>query len=232
MHEWSAVDVLVVAPHPDDAELGMGGTIAALVAQGYRVGVLDLTNGEPTPRGDPHTRAQETQQATQVLGLHWRGNLGLVNRSLVADLESRRLVAGALRRLTPRWVFAPYWIDAHPDHTAAWQLVEEARFWAKLSKSDLPGQPHYPQRIFYYFSLHLRRVPEPQFVMDITPWWPQKLQALRCYHSQFVAPYPDGEFLQKVETQARYWGQLIGTQYGEPFAVREVLGLRSWEGLL
>ena len=210
----------------------MGGTILGMLEQGMRVGVVDLTTGEPTPYGNPQTRAAETQQATRVLGLTWRGNLGLVNRSLVADLEARRLLAGVIRQTCPRWVFGPYWLDAHPDHTAACQLVEEARFWAKLSKTDLPGQPHYPQRVFYYFSLHLRHVPQPSLVVDVSPWWQRKLEALRCYHSQFVAPYPQGEFLQRVEVQGRYWGQMIGTQWAEPFAVREVLGLQNLQGVI
>ncbi len=226
------LDALVVAPHPDDAELALGGTIARLLGAGWRVGVVDLTTGEPTPLGSEQTRARETQAATAVLGLSWRENLRLVNRSLVPDLEARRLLAGVFRRTRPRWVFAPYWLDAHPDHTAASRLVEEARFWAKLSKSDLPGQPHYPQRIWYYYSLHLRRVPDPLLVVDITPYWETKLQAVSSYRSQFVDPYPQGEFLQRMETQARFWGQMIGTQYGEPLTTREVLGVEDFSGLI
>ncbi len=226
------LDALVVAPHPDDAELALGGTIARLLDAGWRVGVVDLTTGEPTPLGSEETRARETQAATQALGLPWRENLRLVNRSLVPDLEARRLLAGVFRRTRPRWVFAPHWLDAHPDHTAASRLVEEARFWAKLSKSDLPGRPHYPQRIWYYYSLHLRRVPDPLLVVDITPYWETKLRAVSSYRSQFVDPYPQGEFLQRVETQARFWGQMIGSQYGEPLTTREVLGVQDLCGLL
>src|SRR5262245_52254041 len=111
------LDVLVCAPHPDDAELGMAGTILCLKAQGLKLGVLDLTDGEPTPHGDRETRARETAEATRILGLDWRGNLGLPNRSLEPTLEARRQVAGMFRRLKPRWLFAPYWVDAHPDHS-------------------------------------------------------------------------------------------------------------------
>src|SRR5260370_34282121 len=124
------VDYLVIAPHPDDAELGVGGTILVLKAQGSRVGVLDLTDGEPTPHGSPEIRRRETEAATAVLGLDWRGNLGLSNRSLVADLEARRRLATVLREVRPRYLFAPYWQDAHPDHGAASALVDAARFWA------------------------------------------------------------------------------------------------------
>src|SRR5262249_49901534 len=129
----TALDHLVIAPHPDDAELGMGGTLLLLKAHGAKVGVLDLTNGEPTPYGSPEIRERETAAATQILGLDWRGNLALPNRSLVHDLDARREVAGMLRQLRPRWLFAPYWEDAHPDHVAASTLVDAARFWAKLT---------------------------------------------------------------------------------------------------
>src|SRR6266545_89000 len=152
----SEMDYLVIAPHPDDAELGVGGTILLLKAQGARVGVLDLTDGEPTPFGSPGIRRVETEAATRVLGLDWRGNLGLANRSLVADLDARRKLAVAIRELRPRCLFAPYWEDTHPDHVAASELVDAARFWAKLTKTDMPGAPHFPERIYYYFSVHLR----------------------------------------------------------------------------
>src|SRR5947209_5603902 len=161
------LDYLIIAPHPDDAELGVGGTILLLQSQGAQVGVLDLTDGEPTPHGSPEIRRRETEAATAVLGLSWRGNLGLTNRSLVADLDARRRLAVALRELRPRFLFAPYWEDAHPDHVAASALVDAARFRAKLTRTDMAGSPHYPQRIFYYFSIHLRLHVRPSFVLDI-----------------------------------------------------------------
>src|SRR5256886_15852691 len=175
------LDYLIIAPHPDDAELGVGGTIPLLQSQGARVGVLDLTDGEPTPHGSPEIRRRETEAATTVLGLAWRGNLGLTNRRLVADLEARAKLAGMIRQLRPRILFAPYWDDAHPDHVAASALVDAARFWAKLTKTDLAGEPHYPRRIFYYFSGHLRLHPRPSFVMDISPFLETNLRAVACY---------------------------------------------------
>ncbi len=138
------LDVLVVAPHPDDAELGMGGAILRFKAEGWRVGVVDLTSGEPTPHGSPEIRAQETAAATKILGLDWRENLGLPNRSLEPTLAARAALAGVFRRLKPRLLFAPYWVDAHPDHQAAVELVEAARFWSKLTKTDLPGRAASP----------------------------------------------------------------------------------------
>ena len=139
------LDALIIAPHPDDAELGAAGAILKMKAEGWRVGVLDLTSGEPTPHGSRELRVQETAAATEILKLDWRGNLGLPNRSLEATLEARGKLAGVIRELRPRWLFAPYWVDAHPDHVAATELIEAARFWAKLTKSDLPGEPWHPQ---------------------------------------------------------------------------------------
>jgi bacillithiol biosynthesis deacetylase BshB1 len=227
------MDYLVIAPHPDDAELGAGGAILVLKSQGATVGVLDLTDGEPTPHGSPEIRRRETEAATAVLGLDWRGNLGLPNRALVADLEARRRLAAALRQLRPRVLFAPYWEDAHPDHVAASALVDAARFWAKLSKTDLPGDPHYPERILYYFSVHLRLLVRPSFVLDITPHLDAKMRALACYRSQFIEgrPTTPPTFLDDLRDRARYWGWAIGTGYGEPFACREAVGLRSLRDL-
>jgi bacillithiol biosynthesis deacetylase BshB1 len=228
------LDYLVIAPHPDDAELGAGGSILLLKAQGARVGVLDLTNGEPTPHGTPEIRRRETEAATVVLGLDWRGNLGLPNRSLTADLDARRQLAVKLRELRPRILLAPYWEDAHPDHTAASALVDAARFWAKLTKTDMPGEPFYPQRIIYYFSVHLRLHVRPSFVLDVSAYQDAKMRALACYHSQFVEcrPTTPRTFLDELGDLARYWGWTIGTQYGEPFRVREEVGLRDLRDLL
>jgi bacillithiol biosynthesis deacetylase BshB1 len=223
------LDYLVIAPHPDDAELGAGATIALLLSQGARVGVLDLTDGEPTPHGSPEIRAREAEAATAVLGLSWRGNLGLVNRRLENDLDSRAKLAGALRQLRPGVLLAPYWEDAHPDHVAASALVDAARFWAKLTKTDLPGEPHYPRRILYYFSIHLRVHPRPSFILDVTAHLETKMRALACYRSQLVQGRPANPptLLDDVRDRARYWGWAIGAGYGEPFVSREEVGLRG-----
>ena len=228
------LDYLVIAPHPDDAELGVAGTILALKAQGARVGVLDLTDGEPTPHGSREIRRAETEAATKILSVDWRGNLGLANRSLTADLESRERLAGALRQLRPRCLFAPYWEDAHPDHVAASSLVDAARFWAKLTKTNLPGEPHYPERIIYYFTIHLRIHPRPSFVVDISSHIDAKMQALACYRSQFIEgrPTTPPTVLENVRDRARYWGWAIGVGFGEPFLMREEVGLRSLRDLV
>jgi N-acetylglucosamine malate deacetylase 1 len=228
------LDYLVIACHPDDAEIGCGGAILSLKAQGAKVGVLDLTNGEPTPHGTPEIRQRETEAAAAVLGLDWRGNLGLPNRSLLADLDSRKLVAGMIRQLKPRVLLTHYWEDAHPDHVAASALVDAARFWAKLSKTDMPGTPHYPAKVIYFPSMHLRLHLKPSLVLDVTPFHEKKIQALACYHSQFVAgrSVDAPTIFDDINTRARYWGWTIGTFYGEPFLSREEVGVRDLRQLL
>ena len=235
------LDILVIAPHPDDAELGMAGAILKFKAEGLKVGVLDLTDGEPTPHGSLEIRARETAAATKILGLDWRDNLGLPNRSLEPTLEARAMLAGVIRQVRPRWLFAPYWVDAHPDHVAATQLVEAARFWAKLTKTDqlgqnhpLPGKPHHPERIFNYYCVHLKLAPQPAFVLDISEHWEKKLKAIQCYHSQFIQgrPTTSPTFIENLTHEAAYWGKTIGVAYGEPFASREPLGLSSMLSLV
>jgi N-acetylglucosamine malate deacetylase 1 len=233
MNDVESLDALIVAPHPDDAELGMAGAILQLRADGLRVGVLDLTSGEPTPFGTPEIRAQETAAASEMLGLDWRGNLGLPNRSLQATLEARHALAGMFRKLRPRLLFAPYWVDAHPDHVAATELIEAARFWSKLTKSDLAGEPHHPSSVLYYLCVHLRLVEKPAFVLDISNSWETKLAAISCYRSQFITgrPTESPTFLDRLRDQAAFWGWSIGAKYGEAFASRESVGLRSLRDL-
>jgi bacillithiol biosynthesis deacetylase BshB1 len=230
----SPLDVLVIATHPDDAEIGVGGTIIRCTQAGLRVGIVDLTSGEPTPHGSPERRAEETLAATRLLGLAWRKNLGLPNRSLQDTLEARRVLAGVLRTTRPRFVFAPYWDDSHPDHVAASRLSEDARFWAKLTRSDLPGEPFWPPRMFYYWSIHLRIHPKPAFVIDISDQLEQKMQSVQAYASQFSTGRPTTfpTPLDDIRDRARYWGWTIGTAYGEPFGSREEIGLSGLDGIV
>lgn len=223
------LDILAIAPHPDDVELGMAGAILQFKSEGAKVGILDLTSGEPTPHGSLEIRARETAAATKVLGVDWRENLGLPNRSLEPTLEARRELAIVMRRVRAKWLFAPYWVDAHPDHIAATQLVEAARFWSKLTKTDMPGEPYHPERIFNYYCVHLKLSAQPAFILDISQHWEKKLASIACYESQFITgrPIDAPTFLDRLRDEAAYWGKCIGTRYGEPFTTREPLGVRS-----
>jgi bacillithiol biosynthesis deacetylase BshB1 len=228
------LDALVVAPHPDDAELGVGGTVVRLIEQGWRVGILDLTSGEPTPLGSPERRTEETAAANRALGDPWRQNLGLPNRSLEPTLANRRALAAVFRATRPRLLFATYWEDAHPDHLAATKLVEDARFWSKLSKTDIPGAPFHPARILYYFSVHLRIVERPSLLLDISNQLDAKVAALRCYRSQLVDNQPAGKpgVIDSVCDRTRFWGHLAGVLHAEPLASREPIALASLKDLL
>jgi N-acetylglucosamine malate deacetylase 1 len=228
------LDALVVAPHPDDGELGMGGTIVRLIQQGWKLGILDLTSGEPTPLGNLEQRAAETAAATRALGTPWRRNLGLPNRSLEPSLLNRRALAAVFRQVRPRLLFAPFWEDAHPDHTAATTLVEDARFWSKLTKSDIPGHPFHPARILYYFSVHLRIPERPSLLFDISDQLGAKLAALRSYRSQLLDNQPAGRpgIIESVCDRTRYWGHLAGVEHAEPFASREPVGLSGLDQFL
>lgn len=227
------LDLLVIAPHPDDAEISVGGTLLLSLAQGKRVGVLELTNGEPTPHGSVEIRAEETRRATEVLGLTWRHQLRLPNRSLENSLAARRELASVLRLVRPRILLAPYWEDAHPDHVAASALVDAARFWAKLSRSDMPGEPFHPAHVFYFWSIHLRNLPQPAFVVDISAHLEQKMEAIRCYASQMLVGRSDQfpTLLDDIRDRARYWGWAIHAAYGEPFATREAVRIRDLDNL-
>lgn len=229
------LDLLVVATHPDDGEISVGGTMLVELAAGKRVGLLDLTDGEPTPHGSPERRAAETEAATEMLGLTWRHNLGLPNRRLVeTDLTARGTLAAVFRLTRPAVVLAPYPVDAHPDHVAASRLCDDARFWSKLSKSDLPGEPFHPPKILYYFSVHLRIQERASFVVDVSEHFERKLASIRCYESQVVEGRSE-EFptvFDDLEARGRYWGWTIGAAYGEPLHAREPIGVRGLDGLV
>lgn len=229
-----SLDVLVVAPHPDDAEISVGGIIAASVRQNLRVGVVDLTTGEPTPHGTLEIRQRETAKATEILGLTWRKNLGLPNRSLQPTLDARRRIAEVFRETRPRVILAPYWQDAHPDHVAASALVDDARFWSKLSRSDMDGDPFWPPMLLHYFSIHLRIHPAASVVMDISDVIDIKMNAVKAYESQLITgrveTFPTA--IDDIRDRARYWGWSINRAYGEPLFNRESVGIGTLSSLL
>jgi bacillithiol biosynthesis deacetylase BshB1 len=214
--------ILIIGPHPDDQELGMGGTILRLVSQGHRVHLVDMTNGEPTPLGSPEIRARESAAAAKTLGVS-RTLLGLKNREVVHSLESRHRLAALIREHQADWLFVPYPIDAHPDHVAVTRIAEDARFDAKLTKSDIPGKPCYPKRIIYYFCTHLRLNFPATFCIDVSDQMETKMRAVNCYESQFAGAA--ASVPEQVRSVAAYFGTRIGTAYAEPFFTYEMLGL-------
>src|SRR4051812_14801906 len=228
--------ILVFGPHPDDQELGMGGTVAKLVNQGHKVHLVDMTNGEPTPFGSVETRAKESAAAAKVLGVG-RTLVGLKNREVVHDVASRHKVAAVIRQHRPEILFVPFPTDAHPDHVAVTRICEDARFDAKLTKSDIPGDPWHPKRIIYYFCTHLRMSFQPTFCIDISDTIETKIKAVACYQSQFNRPAagPNDKspgIPDMVRTLTGYFGGRIGTEHAEPFFTHEVLGFAGLDQLV
>lgn len=235
-------NILVAGPHPDDQELGMGGTVALLAAQGHRVLLLDVTDGEPTPHGDPATRAREAAAAAEALSAP--GNpvrrvlLGLRNRFVEHTIENRHKVAGVIRAWQADVVFTPYFEDAHPDHLAVTRLVEDARFDAKLTGIDMPvpaglsaGAPIYPKWLFYYYATHLRIVPQPSFILDVSEHMDRKMAAVAAYRSQFEVNEKNRKVPEWVRDATRFLGSRIGTAGGEGFFTREPIGLTGLSAL-
>ncbi|MFI4916253.1 MAG: PIG-L family deacetylase [Phycisphaerales bacterium JB060] len=242
-------NILVVGPHPDDQELGMGGAIAKLAEQGHDVLLVDVTNGEPTPYGDPKTRAEEAKNAATILSPDRakfpdarpvkRVLLGLPNRFVEHTIENRHKMAGVIRAHQASIVFTPFFEDAHPDHRAVTRIVEDARFDAKLTKVDMPvpegmaaGEPIYPKWLFYYYATHLRWVANPSFVLDVTGYVERKIESIRAYHTQFVLPEKNRKVVDWVEASATYLGSRIGVGAGEGFFTKEPVGLSGIEGLV
>ncbi len=224
-------DVVCVGAHPDDVEIGMGATVAQLAGRGVDVLLLDLTDGEPTPRGTHDTRMVEAAASAASLGVR-RRTLDLPNRELFDTVEARTMVAEVFRAEKPRLVFAPYPIDAHPDHIAASAIVEAARFYSKFVKTDMSGEPHYPARVYHYWAVHLRILERPSFIVDIGATMEAKMAALACYASQFAANGSNAGVLSWVRTQAAAWGALVGVEAGEPFYAREQIGIRDVRDLI
>ncbi len=253
-------NILVVGPHPDDQEAGMGATIAKFAQQGHEVLLLDMTNGEPTPLGDVLTREREAEAARAVLdagtgrvkrrmlmvegearghgGEGAWGGRALPNRMVEHSIAARRAVASVIREHQAQIVFTPFPEDAHPDHIATTRIVEDARFDAKLSKIDLPGEKIYPRWLFYYYATHLRWVANPSFLIDVTGYEKQKIAAMEAYHTQFVAPgrigaNPDGQSVESFVTERLgYFGSRIATRYAEPFFTKEPVGLGGLDSLV
>ncbi len=231
--------ILVIGPHPDDQEIGMGGTIALLIAQGHDVLLCDMTDGCPTPVGDRPTRLAEAAEAAKVLGVK-RVLLDLPNRRVQHTLEARHMVAGLIRAHQATIVFCPHPEDAHPDHLATTRIVEDARFDAKLTKIEMPtppgftdiGPPLYPKWLFYYYCSHLRRMPDPTFLIDTTTTHEAKIHAILAYKSQFIDHAKNQGVVEWLRAQDLYLGSRIGTKAAEGFYTKEPLGLTGLGGVL
>lgn len=219
-------DAVCVGAHPDDVEIGMGGTVAKMTAAGLKVAIVDLTDGEPTPYGTPECRAVESAEAARLLGAE-RRTLTQPNRYLFDTVEARTELAEVLREFRPRMLFVPYAIDAHPDHVAAASIAVAARFYAKLTKTKMTGEPFYPPRVYRYMAVHLSVVAEPSYIIDVTDELPRKVQALSAYRSQFGDNPGNAGVIPMVEQMAAHWGSIGRTGAGEPFFALEPVVLDS-----
>ncbi|MEM8709632.1 MAG: bacillithiol biosynthesis deacetylase BshB1 [Planctomycetota bacterium] len=226
------LDVLVIAAHPDDAEISAGGTILRLVDAGARVGILDITEGEMGTRGTRSDRAAEASRATKVLGLSWRGNLKQPDGRVEVTVEARESLAKHLRELQPDLVLSHHLDDPHPDHEASARLAKEAWYLSGLKQlAKLTGGPaaRRPRQLAHFMShTHF----EPTFVVDIEPVWERKREAVLAYATQLAPSDGDDDgkhflygvdILERVETKARAFGERIGGRYGEPILCREAV---------
>jgi bacillithiol biosynthesis deacetylase BshB1 len=225
------VELLAIFPHPDDAELGCGGTLEKAAAAGHRVGIVDLARGEMASRGTVELRAQEAQRAAKVLGVSVRENVGLPDAGLRNDPPTREQVALVIRRFRPRVVIAPALDGRHPDHRVAAQLVRDACFVAGLAKIAPDVAKHRPLKILHSLT-HRQDYVRPTFVVDVSAEFELKLQAIRCYESQFEGlsqageVYPNGEPLEDIiRHHGAYYGALIRRRYGEPFLTTEMMAV-------
>ncbi len=219
------IDLLAFGPHPDDLEIGLGGTIAKYAALGMSVGLCDLTLGEMGSNGAPEERLREAEEARGVLGATWRENLGWPDRAIGKDPAHLEHAVDVIRRRRPRTIAVPYWADRHPDHVAASAVLTEAAFNAGLRRYGT-GEAWKPDWICYYF---INDGVDPTFVVDVSDHYERKRQALDCHASQFERRDPGTAptrlntplFRQLVESRDAQHGARAGVRWAEGFVVRE-----------
>jgi bacillithiol biosynthesis deacetylase BshB1 len=220
------VDLLVFGPHPDDLEIGLGGTIAKHVSLGHRVGLCDLTAGEMGSNGTVDERLAEAEAARGVLGATWRINLRLPDRAIGSDPAHKNAVTTLVRKARARVVAVPYGVDRHPDHVAASQMLTEAVFNSGLRRYNVDGDPWRPEWTCYYF---INDSATPSFLVDVSPYYEVKRRALQCHVSQFRAATAGGVqtrlnsplFQQLVESRDAQFGALAGVPFAEGIIVKE-----------
>ncbi len=225
------VDLLAIAAHRDDVELTCGGTLLKAHDQGHRTAILDLTAGEMGTRGSASIRADEGASAAAILGVTARRNAQLPDAHLANTDAARRVVVGHLRSLKPRVVILPYPVGRHPDHRVASELARDACFLSGLTRYDAEGDAHRPFKILYAMAFREDPV-KPTFVVDITEQFVRKMDAIRCYGTQFEGVnqageiFPTGQDLYSlVETHANHAGSRIRVRHGEPFLTLETMAV-------
>jgi len=231
------LDILVLAAHPDDAELGCGGTIARQVASGSKVGIIDFTRGELGTRGTVQTRDQEAKDSAQILGISVRENLNFRDGFFKNDEEHQREVIRMIRKYQPEIVLANATYDRHPDHGKGAGLAFEASFYAGLAKIETTDngvnqKPWRPKHLYHYIQ---SQYIQPDFVMDVSDFWETKMKSIRAYKTQFHNPNSNEPetfisspaFIKFLESRAQELGHAIGATYGEGFTVRRVIGVND-----
>lgn len=231
------MDILVIAAHPDDAELGCSGTIAAQVAKGYKVGIVDLTQGEMGTRGTPEIRLQESENAARILNLSARENLGFKDIYFKDDEEHQHKLIQIIRKYQPEIVLANAITDRHPDHEKGSSLATNACFMSGLRKieTSFEGKAQNPWRPKFVYHYIQNNLIEPNFIVDITPFWQTKIESILAFRSQFYDAsnsepqsfISDPEFLPFIEARARELGHRIFTKYGEGFTKERFIGVHD-----
>lgn len=231
------IDVLAFGAHPDDIELSCGGTIAKLVSEGRKVAIADLTEGELGTRGDREIRTREAEKAANILGVVTRRNLAIPDGNIEQSQENLNRVITLIRELRPKILLIPPPHERHPDHEHAHMLCKEAWFYSGLAKTTtkFEGRVQKPYRPDNYFMFMQRYEFVPSFIVDISGFFEKRMKSIRAHRSQFFNPAShDPEtllskpnFLEFIETRAKYYGNLIGVQYGEPFLSPVVIGTKS-----
>ncbi len=231
------LDILVLSAHPDDAELGCGGTIAAHVANNKKVGVIDFTQGEMGTRGTPKIRQQEAEASSKILGLSVRENLGFADAFFINDKVHQLAVVKKIRQYQPEIVIANAIHDRHPDHAKASDLAKTACFLSGLRKietvhNNVPQQAWRPKTVFHFIQNNYIK---PDFVLDISAHWETKIAAIKAFRSQFFDPDSNEpqtflstpHFMEFVEARAKEFGHAIGADYGEGFTAERTIGVDS-----